>query len=48
MIVMWVVWILHQLGQFDIGENRSFQVDNASVTYGVRLFEGLSTNYWFI
>lgn len=31
---------IYQLGQFDIDqEDRSFQVDNASVTYGVRLFE---------
>ena len=31
---------IYQLGQFDIDQSdRSFQVDNASVTYGVRLFE---------
>ena len=31
---------IYQLGQFDINQSdRSFQVDNASVTYGVRLFE---------
>ena len=31
---------IYQLGQFDIDQkDRSFQVDNASVTYGVRLFE---------
>jgi len=31
---------IYQLGQFDIEQSdRSFQVDNASVTYGVRLFE---------
>ena len=31
---------IYQLGQFDVDQkDRSFQVDNASVTYGVRLFE---------